>query len=481
MSSDDGSRRTLEAGTARVLITPRVGIRMMGYTVQECVSDAVERELTATAVVLSDGVTKAVLMACDLVFVQSPLVDEIRARIAEKLGISAANVLINCSHTHSGPMLPGWQPDSAEQQQMQEEYAVQLAEHLVGIAGEADERREPARIGFGQGSAPIGINRRERLPDGRVIIGENPSGPVDHGVDVVRIDDFRGRTLVTMISAAAHTVVLGPKTSKLSPDYVGPAREILESATGAPCLFLQGAAGNVNPRCGIGAGGPEQYEDLDRLGALLAGEALTVWAKIRTHNRHGPRRIVQSVATVSVWDYEPAPTQSIEHFDVLSETLSLPLAPLPARDVAENQLAVFRSQLQQADDNEVSIGKVHVLRKLVSWAETVLRAVETGGAPLTRDLHFWTLRINDFALVALSGEPFAELALEVKRRSPLEQTMFLGYSNGCVGYLPTAAAFDEGGMEVEESYRNYLLPAPLTKAWEPAIVDTSLALLGRLH
>jgi len=481
MSSDDGSGRNLEAGTARVLITPPIGIRMMGYTVQECVSDAVERELTATAVVLSDGVTKVVLIACDLVFVQSPLVDEIRGRIADKLGISAGNVLINCSHTHSGPMLPGWQPDSAEQQQLQEKYAVQLAEHLVDIAGQADKRREPARIGFGRGSAPIGINRRERLPDGRVIIGENPSGPVDYDVTVVRIDDLRGGTLATMISAAAHTVVLGPKTSQLSPDYVGPAREIVESATGAPCLFLLGAAGNVNPRCGIGAGGPEQYEDLERVGTLLGGEALTVWAKIRTHNRHGPRRIVQSVATVSVWDYEPAPEQGIEHFDVLSETVALPLGPLPTRDVAEGQLADFRSQLQQAETSEAGLGRIHVLRKLVLWAETVLRAVEEGGAPLTRDLHFWALRINNFGLVALSGEPFAELALEVKRLSPLEQTMFLGYSNGCVGYLPTSAAFDEGGMEVEESYRNYLLPAPLTKAWEPAIIETALELLGRLN
>ena len=52
--------------------------------------------------------------------------------------------------------------------------------------------------------------------------------------------------------------------------------------------------------------------------------------------------------------------------------------------------------------------------------------------------------------------------------------------NGCIGYLPTPKAFAEGGMEVVESYRNYLLPAPLTPEWGPAIVKTSLEMLKEL-
>ncbi len=107
MSAEPNTKRTLLAGVARVDITPPVGIRMMSYTVQECVAEGVERPLTATALVLSDGRIKVVLVACDLLFLQSPHVDRARERVGRHVGVPASHVLISASHTHLGPMLPG--------------------------------------------------------------------------------------------------------------------------------------------------------------------------------------------------------------------------------------------------------------------------------------------------------------------------------------------------------------------------------------
>lgn len=479
MASANSSAASLEAGAARAIITPPVGIRMIGYTVQECASESIERELTATALVLTDGRLTVALLACDLVFILEPHATEFREHIGARLGIPADNVLINCSHTHLGPMMFGWQPGTPDQDNLQHAYLATLKEQLTGVAAMADARKQPARIGAGEGHAPIGINRRERLADGRVVIGENPAGAVDHQVNVIRVDDLAGRPLATVMCAAAHTVVLGPKTAQLSPDYVGPAREIVERATGALSLFFQGAAGNVNPRCGIGTGGAEQYDDLERLGAMLGGEVLKTWAQIRTHNRHGPRRIVQSVATVSVWDYVPTEA-GLEHFSLATRRVTLPLAPLPQRNALEHAVLAYRAQLADAVQSGASIAAQNVARKLLFWAETALAEVSRATGPATRDLSFWALRVNDLGIVAVSGEPFAELSLEVKRRSPLAHTVFLGYSNGCLAYLPTPEAFAEGGMEVVESCKNYLLPAGLTPDWGPKIVDTSLDLLSHL-
>lgn len=480
MTTPARAMRDLFAGVARTVITPPAGIRMCGYTVQESCSRGVERDLTATALVLSDRRTKVVLLACDVVFIQSPHVEKMRGRIGKQLGIPPDHVLINASHTHLGPMLPGWQEEEPEQAQVQEHYVKSLADLLAGVAAMADASLQPARIGAGRGTALLGVNRRERLPDGHVMIGENPNGAVDHEVGVIRVDDLSGRPLATVMAAGCHTVVLGPKTLLLSPDYVGPARRIVESATGAPSLFLQAAAGNINPVCGIGSGAADQFDDLQRLGAMLAGEVLKTWAQVRTHNRRGPRRVVQSVAAISVWDYEPLPSECVEFLGVASRRLTLPLAPMPDPETADKQLQERRQGLEKARAQNAPPGVQNVARRLYEWADLVARTAAST-KQVTRDLDFWALRINDIGIVAVSGEPFAELSLEVKRRSPLLHTFFLGYSNGCIGYLPTPEAFAEGGMEVHDSIRNYKLPAALTPEWGPAIIETSVQLLEQLH
>ena len=469
------SRRMLQAGAGRVVITPPIGIRMMGYTVQECVSESVDRDLTATALLLSDGTTKVALIACDLLFIQSPHADRIRAQVGKSVGIPADNVLINASHTHLGPMLPGWHEDTPRQNELQHRFLAILEDSLVGVAVMADGQMQPARIAAAIGHAPIGMNRRERQPDGGIVIGENPDGPVDHEVGVIRIDSLSGKPLATVMSAAAHTIVLGPATSQLSPDYVGPAREIVERATGALSLFFQGAAGNVSPRCGIGSGSADQYDDLHRVGAMLGGEVVKTWAGIRTHSRHGRRRIVQSVAAVSLRDYEPLPEACLTHFDVTARRVRLPMAALPDRRVAQATLDRCRGQLEDARAGG-TVGAVHVAQRLVHWAELVVHTIDVG-RPVTRTLVLWALRINDIGMVSVNGEPFAELALEVKRRSPFTTNFFLGYSNGCLGYLPTPQAFSEGGMEVHESYQNYMLPVPFTPEWGPAVVSNALDML----
>ena len=45
-------------------------------------------------------------------------------------------------------------------------------------------------------------------------------------------------------------------------------------------------------------------------------------------------------------------------------------------------------------------------------------------------------------------EAFCEIGLAVKSASPAEQTLFSGYTNGLLGYMPMADNFEEGGYEV---------------------------------
>src|SRR5215467_1544227 len=100
--------KPLHAGAARVDITPPVGISMVGYYARDGVSIGVERPLTATALVLANPDRKIAIVSCDVIFIQSPAVEEVRSRIASAIGTEPGHVLVNCSHTHCGPTLPGF-------------------------------------------------------------------------------------------------------------------------------------------------------------------------------------------------------------------------------------------------------------------------------------------------------------------------------------------------------------------------------------
>ena len=57
------------------------------------------------------------------------------------------------------------------------------------------------------------------------------------------------------------------------------------------------------------------------------------------------------------------------------------------------------------------------------------------------------LVIGDTAFVSAPGEFFVELGMEIKEKSPFERTFVVELANDCVGYIPTRAAFKEGGYE----------------------------------
>ncbi len=102
----------------------------------------------------------------------------------------------------------------------------------MSVAAEANRQLQPCRIGADWGESDIGINRRETGPDGRDVLGEDPSAPVDRSVGVIRVDDLEGRAIAMLFSYGCHTVTMGPRSMVASPDFPGPARELVEHAFG---------------------------------------------------------------------------------------------------------------------------------------------------------------------------------------------------------------------------------------------------------
>lgn len=477
----------LRAGVARSTITPPVGMTMAGYAAREGAAKDRDSELLATALVLDDQQTRAAIIALDLVFLQEPLVTALRQAIGDRLGIPRSNVLLNFSHTHCGPTSEGLQYDDDEHQsELRQAYALRLRIEMPALAEMASHRMGPVRVGTGVGEARIGINRRELQDDGSVILGENPSGPVDHEVRVVRIDDLSGRPVAVIFSHGCHTVTMGPKCLRWSSDYVGPARDLIEQNTGALSLFLQANAGDINPVAGIGPN-EDNTNEKNRTGRILGAETLKVHSAIYTESVRGPRTLVGSLAKIPYYPRIPLEREPADAIGIREEMLELPLQALPDTQTAETIFAKWDSEVSSLLARKLSGGPLNVARHFRHWATKLRKAVAQGAKPAVQ-IPVQALRLGEIAIVAVPGETFTTQGLDVKRNSPFAHTLFLGYSNGCVSYIPTPDAYPKGGWSVTDRYyvpdlifQAYLLPTAFTPDCSERIVSKSLHLLRELH
>jgi neutral ceramidase len=481
--SDNG----LFAGASRTLINPPLGIKTVGFTSREGVVEHIESDLTSTAIVFSAGeANKIAILAVDLCVPSVGMVADWRRRVAEAIGTTPAHVMINLSHTHSGPPLPDRSPEFCFQEGLIDRYYEQLVPLIVASAVQANSQLQPARLAHGEGASHIGINRREMGPDGYIFLGEDPNKPIDPVVGVVRVDDLNGQPIATLFSYGCHTVVVGPNSRVSSPDFPGASREVIETALGGLSLFLQGGGGDIMPVGGMGW--EEDCRDgKDRVGMALAGEVLRVAAGLRTHVRKGERTWLASLLgrgmTLTPW--VPVEGHPVEHFAAVSQTISLDLFPFPT--LAEAQR--LRAERQRdAEDAEASgeERRVTVGNRFLAWADGLIKAV-ADGAPETTDFEIQALRINDVSFVSLSAEVFSQTTVELRRRSPFEHTMALGYTNGLVCYLPRAEDYPPGGWRIDDRYRipdlvfqAYLLPTGLQPDSEQRVVTAALGLLQQL-
>jgi hypothetical protein len=426
----------LSVGLERVPITPPIGIRLIGYFGREKGSQYLLDDLYATALVLANESTKLAIVTCDLLFVHAQDVARIRREIAARTDIPASQVMVCCSHTHSGPITF----ITEQQSERDRAYVETYIQHIVGAVCAANREPQPARIGYARRQAHIGINRRELTGEGQIILGENPTGPVDPEVLVARIDTLDGYPLAVLVNHACHGVVLGGGSYGISADWPGAMRRFVEESTGSTCLFVQGACADINPL----KSPSRDYAQVVRLGQAAAGAAIQAWAM------------------ADGWQHEDV-TLAAEQ-----ETI---LLPLMNGALSHEPQEVVQKKFDQSWETFVK-----TLDLRFPWQGQVKEGADGLGTPA----EIQAFRIGDLGLVAVPVEPFVQIGLSVKRRAALPQTVFAGYSNGCVGYLPVPAAYETGGYEVNTAYLYYHLPAPLAPECAEMVEDTAVSLLNKL-
>lgn len=265
----------LRAGLAKVDITAPVPMPMYGYRNRSCgPSNGVHDPLYAKVLVLEAGESRAAIVTVDL----GTLISEnLKRDFAEKLRIPV--VLLAASHTHSGPLFIESSGQPAPEGGAA--YLAEVEKKIFGAAQAAMQSMFPARFTVGRGAMQLGYNRLQAGDDGRARAVFNnleriPYGPVDPEYMLLGVEDLSGKLRALLIHYACHAVVLGPSNCKYSADYPGVLQATVEKQIpGVQCMFVQGAAGDINPlflaRTKIES---EDFAIVRKMGEALAGAVL---------------------------------------------------------------------------------------------------------------------------------------------------------------------------------------------------------------
>ena len=369
----EGVEAGLQAGAAKVAITPPVGYPMWGYAARhDAPSVGVLDPLFARALVLAAGDRRIALVSLDLGRAphrQSMAVIRTRARAA---GIDS--IFLVASHTHHGPILEldDWPNPKLP-------YTRRLEEQVGDVIVAAAKALKPARLGVASKQVSLNRNRHSKLPN----------KPVDRELLVLRVEDARGKVIAHAVNFAAHPTMQSAALRKLSADWPGAMAALVEKETGAPCLFLQGAAGDLSANPG---------------------------------EHRGPEKFGQAVGR-----------------EVLALAKAAHCAPQPKAtlQIREDDFA-FASRLDLSNKAVKTIYVTAFFPALVAFYEREYRG---GVRP-----HLTTALLDGcIGFVGVSGEFFCSHSLRLKKRARLEHVFFLGYCNDYQQYFPTIEAAAEGG------------------------------------
>src|SRR5262249_54961517 len=159
-------------------------------------------------------------------------------------------ILVLFSHTHAAGLMDLGR-SSLPGGDLIAPYLDDLAGRLAALVRQARAAVEPVTVSYGTGRCSLAANRDFWDADsGQFVCGLTPAGPADDTVLVARITAASGVPLATVVNYACHPTTLAWQNTLISPDFPGAMREVVESATGVPCLFIQGASGDLGPREG---------------------------------------------------------------------------------------------------------------------------------------------------------------------------------------------------------------------------------------
>lgn len=473
----------LQVGIGIREITPPVGLPLGGFIArQNRPATHIDSPLHVRCLAVQAGGTPcsscspSFLFNFDLLGISAALEAELLARLEAELGadFSRERCLLTATHTHSAPVV---MPLSGEAGPAPG-YLEYLSFQTLEAARLSLQSMQPANLYTATVRlAGLTYNRRALLIDGRVSISPHPDmpvierGPVDDRLTVLAWCNAAGETLAAVAHFACHGVAV--LSQAVGADIPGELAGRVGAALGGPCLFLQGAAGDINPTT-VTAGRADLLAWVEKAAAGLEG----LRSRLRPIHQE-PLRVIQSELSL---EYAQLPDQESAARQVrdLERIASGRPEELEAADLQET-LRAFKNTLNLPPDAKLEPATASfVARALAAAGRRRLAASVAGGAsPAPLRLAAW--RLGGTVLVFVAAEVFSSTGLRIRAlRSGLD-ILPVSYLAPLTGYLPDRAALAQGGYEVNDAWRFYGHPAPFREETEERMVLAIDSLLTGLE
>ncbi len=406
----------LLVGAAKVDITPPLHVPHLGFEPRQGIFEGVHDRLYARAAVFANEDTAVAVLSADALGLSTDLfgpgrdfIAEVREGAADATDLDPDGIVVAATHAHSTPETYGitriWEREDCAA------WIETLAVQLVTAIRLAWRDRGPATLHHSVGHVTgMSKNRRERLG------GPGGTHPVDESLTVL-LAERDSAPPVVLANFACHPVTVQVQPL-VSADFPGVATAMAEDALGegACCLFLQGAAGDINPI----RGHTRDWGDVETYGLVLGGG------------------IVEGVGVARL--AEPCEAPAIA---AMREVVSVPAREAPSLEQAGATLAdaetAFAEVPPESPDHQKRFAAVRAARE-------AYRLSQFGMDPIEAEVQ--ALRLGDVAVAAFPGELFCALGLRLRDRSPAPATIIAECANGCLGYLAPEEAWEQGGYEV---------------------------------
>lgn len=405
------------AGIGKKIITPADPAWLNGYASPQRFNPAggKDHDLWAKAIVIEDESKKRVIIvATDVLGLSHEISEDIGKKVQQEYGIPRSQLMLNSSHTHSGPMVwpsAGMFDYDTKNMIVVASYAQKLTNNILEAIDNAIAALHPVKVVSGIGTAGFAMNRRDPNIKTR---------PVDYDVPVLSINDLQNKPEAILFGYACHNTTLNGSYMNINGDYAGYAQLNIEAEyPGTTALFFQGCAGDINPE-------PRgTLEFAVQHGKTLADSVKSIMSKYMK------------------------PVSGLIRTSLVEVPLEFPALDIPQyqREIlSEDQYLQRRAKLILSAYNK-------------SWDVTTykypIQAIRFG---------------KGLTILAMAGETVVDYSLWAKKQYSKEKVFVAGYSNEVMCYIPTKRIIQEGGYEPNSSMIYYVMPGPFKENVEEKIL-----------